>query len=281
MQGAGSASPQSAVVHDHAAVGESQPLSNAWFDAPICRNCDAPLTTPHCAKCGQKAARRLSLTDIARESWERIRLFEKHSVTTLWRLITSPGLVASDYVRGKRTSQMHPLKLLVALVAILLVVLSASQYFQHFAFAGRNGDVKRMAARVVAYGNWSFTLGIVAIFLGSWIGFGRRLDYNPTEHAVLAICCQNLILAFVIVNLLPTLVWHDPQFVLLHKQASSYYLYLVKLGIVVLAYMQFFRLKLARDWPRLALAAVIYVVASWSLLRLYAAVILWLVNRSA
>ncbi len=257
------------------------PMSAAWFAAPVCRNCYRALSTPYCAQCGQKAAHRLSLKDLANESWERLRLFEKESLTTLWRLVTSPGLVARDYVRGKRSSQMHPLKLLVALVAILLVVLAASQYFQLFAFAGRNADVDRMAARVIAYGNWSFTLGIFAIFLGSRIGFGHRLDYNSTEHAVLAIYCQNLILAFVIVNLLPTLVWRDPHFILLHKQASSYYLYVVKLGIVALAYTQFFHLKLGRDWPRLGLSCAIYIIASWTLLRLYAAAILWFVDRSA
>lgn len=257
------------------------PMSAAWFAAPVCRNCDRALSTPYCAHCGQKAAKRLSFKDMSKESWERIRLFEKESVKTLWRLTTSPGLVARDYIRGRRSSQMHPLKLLVALVAILLVVLAASQYFQHFTFAGHNDDVDRMAERVIAYGNWSFTLGIVAIFLGSWIGFGRRLNLNPTEHAVLAICCQNLILACVIVNLLPTLVWRDPHFILLHKQASSYYLYGVKLGVVALAYTQFFHLKLARDWPRLAMACAIYLVASWSLLRGYAAAILWFVDRSS
>lgn len=268
MEGLGSAG-QGTTIDD--------PMSAAWFAAPVCRNCDRALFTPYCAQCGQKSANRLSLKDIAKESWERLRLFEKESVKTLWRLVTSPGLVARDYVRGRRSSQMHPLKLLVALVAILLVLLAASQYFQHFAFTGRNGDVDRMAARVIAYGNWSFTLGIVAIFLGSWIAFGRRLNYNPTEHAVLAICCQNLILAFVIVNLLPTLVWRDPHFILLHKQASSYYLYVVKLGIVALAYTQFFQLKLARDWLRLGLACTVYIIASWSLLRVYAAAILWFV----
>ncbi|MEG3174870.1 DUF3667 domain-containing protein [Sphingomonas sp. RB3P16] len=256
-------------------------MSTAWFDAQICRNCERPRSTRYCAHCGQKAARRLTLKDIAKESWERLRLFEKDSVTTLWRLIASPGRVARDYVRGKRSSQMHPLKLLVALVAILLVVLAASQYFQHFLFAGRNGDVDRMAARVIAYGNWSFTLGIVAIFVGSWIGFGRRLGYNPTEHAVLAVCCQNLILAFVILNLLPTLIWHTPDFILLHKRMSSYYLYAVKFGIVGLAYVQFFQLRLRHDWPRLGLACLVYGVTSWSLLRLYAAAILWIVTRSA
>ena len=254
------------------------PIGQSWFEASICRNCDAPLSTAYCAACGQKAARRLSFKDLAKESWERVRLFEKDSVKTLWRLFFQPGLVARDYVHGKRARYMHPLKLLVALVAILVLMLATNQYFERFDLVGRNGELDRMAQRVVAYANWSFTLGIAAIFLGSWIGFGRRLNYNAIEHAVLAIYCQNVILAIVIVNLLPTLVWHTPHFVLLHKQASAYYLYAIKLGIVAVAYTQFFRLRLARDWPRLVLACLIYALASWGLLRLYAAAILWIVR---
>ncbi|WP_162875567.1 DUF3667 domain-containing protein [Sphingomonas crusticola] len=271
-----------AAPHDAADAGVAEDaISPGWFEAPLCRNCDAPLTTPYCAGCGQKAARRLSLKDFGKEGWERIRLFEKSSVKTLWRLVTSPGLVARDYVRGKRAAYMHPLKLLVALVAILLLILAANQYFERFAFAGQSRDVDLMAQRVMAYANWSFTLGIFAIFLGSRVGFGRRLHYNAIEHGVLAVYCQNLILAVVILNLLPTLIWHTPRFILLHKQASAYYLYAIKLSIVAIAYSQFFRLRLARDWPRLILACLVYAIASWSLLRLYAAAILWIVNRTA
>ena len=79
-------------------------VSADWFAAKVCRNCDAPLATPYCAGCGQKAARRLSFKDFGKESWERIRLFEKDSARTLWRLITAPGLVARDYVFGKRAT---------------------------------------------------------------------------------------------------------------------------------------------------------------------------------
>ncbi len=253
-------------------------ISQNWFDAPICRNCSTNLSTTYCGSCGQKAARRLSFGDLVKESWERIRWFEKDSLKTLFRLIFQPGLVARDYVHGKRASYMHPLKLLVALVAILVLILAANQYFQRFDFVGQNRDVERMAQRVVNYANWSFTLGIAAIFLGSWIGFRRRSNYNAIEHAVLAIYCQNLILAIVILNLLPTLVWHSSHFILLHKQASAYYLYAIKLAIVATAYSQFFRLNIARDWPRLLLACLIYAAASWLLLRGYATAILWIVQ---
>lgn len=250
----------------------------AWFGAPLCRNCGAIVDAPFCGRCGQKRATRLSLADAGREGWERLRVFDKDQARTLGTLIVSPGRVARDYVLGRRAAYIHPLKLLVALVAVLVLVLAANRYF---AAAGADGDVARMADRVMAYANWSFTLGIFAILLGSILGFGRRLGYNAIEHGVLAVYCQNLILAIVILNLLPTLVWRDPAFVQAHRQASAYYLYPIKLAVVAVGYAQFFRLRLAHDWPRLALACCIYLAASWALLRVYAAAILLIVSRTA
>ena len=250
----------------------------AWFDAPICRNCGALLDTPYCCACGQKAAKRFVLHDLGKESWERLRLFEIRSIRTLGRLALSPGAVARAYVMGRRSVHMHPLTLLIALVAILVVMLAANRYFGHYRFAGSNGDVDRMAQRVMAYANWSFSLGIFAIFLGSWAAFRRRLGYNVIEHAVLAVYSQNLILAAIIVNLLPTLIWRSPEFILWHKAASQYYVSAIKLLIVAMAYKQFFLLELRSDWLRLLSACLIYAGFSWALLRAYAFAILWLVS---
>lgn len=220
---------------------------------------------------------RLAWREAWRETWDRLRYFEWQSAKTLGLLILSPGRVARDYVMGRRAAHMHPLKLLVALVAALVLVLAANQYFSVYSFAGQNDDVDRMAERVMALANWSFTLGIFAIFIGARI-FGRRLGYNAIEQAVLAIYCQNLILAVIIANLLPTLIWRDPAFVLWHKSASQYYLYAIKLAIVAIAYHQFFLLDLRRDWLRLLAACLTYAGVSWLLLRGYALAILWLVS---
>ena len=251
-------------------------VDDSWFDAGVCRNCGAALATPHCGACGQKAAVRLSTRDMGREGWDRIRLFELKSARTLLRLVTAPGRVARDYVMGRRHAYTNPLALLIALVAILVVMLAANRYF--IVAGGGDAMVDRMAARVMAWANWSFSLGIVAIFAGSWSVFRRRLGYNAIEHAVLAVYCQALILAAIVVNMLPTLVWRDPAFVLWHKQASQYYLYAIKLAVVAVAYRQFFLLDLRRDWSRLLMACAIYLAASWALLRLYAAAILWMMT---
>jgi len=256
------------------------PIEDTWFDAASCRNCGAPLDTPHCGQCGQKAARRFVWRDIGTETWDRIRFFEIAAVRTLRRLILSPGTVAREYVFGRRSAHMHPLKLLVALVALLVLMLAANGYFGHYGFAGRNDDVDRMAQRVMAYANWSFSLGIFAIFLGSWAIFRRRLGYNAIEHAVLAVYCQNIILGVIILNMLPTMIWDSPQAILWHKAASQYYIFAIKLAVVAVAYKQFFLLHLKTDWPKLLAACLVYGAVGWALLRVYALAILWLVSRT-
>jgi hypothetical protein len=256
------------------------PVTSAWFDAPICRNCGAALDTPYCSQCGQKAAKRFLGRDLGKETWERLRLFELRSVKTLRQLLLSPGTVARDYVMGRRNAHMHPLTLLIALVAVLVVMLAANQYFGHYNFSGKNNDVDLMSQRVIAYANWSFSLGIFAIFAGSWSIFRRRLGYNAIEHAILSVYCQNIILAVIIVNLLPTLIWRSPEFVIAHKSASQYYIPAIKLLIVGAAYKQFFLLDWRSNWLRLLLACSIYAFVSLALLRAYAAAILWLVSRS-
>ena len=254
------------------------PIDATWFAAGECRNCGAALGTPYCCQCGQKAATRLAWGDIGKETWDRVRWFEASSVKTVGHLILSPGKVARAFVYGRRSAHMHPLKLLVALVAVLVLILAANRYFGHYRFAGQSADVSRMAEKVMAYANWSFSLGIIAIFAASWLTFRRRLGYNAIEHAVLAVYCQNLILALVLLNLLPTLIWREERFILLHKFASQYYMYPIKLWIVARAYTQFFLLDLKVDWPKLLFGCLVYIAISWGLLRLYAMAILWLVG---
>lgn len=259
-------------------TGGAVDIAAAWNHADVCRNCGAPLATDYCGGCGQKAAKRLTLRDTGKEAWERLRFFELKNARTLQRLVLRPGGVARDYVLGKRTRYLNPLTLLIALVAILVIVLAASRYFTVYAYAGANADVDRMAQRVMAWANWSFSLGIFAIFAASVAVFRRRCGYNLVEHAVLAVYCQCLILAVIIVNLLPTLIWNDPAFVLWHKAASQYYLYAIKLLVVAVAFKQFYVLDLRRDWPRLVAACGVFAALSWVLLRLYASLILWIVT---
>lgn len=260
-----------------AAAGPQLPihLDAAYFDAAVCRNCGAPLKTQYCGHCGQKKAARLEAGELRRETWQHWRLFEVGSARTLWRLITGPGDVAREYVMGRRKDHMHPLKLLLVLVALLVVLLNYGQWFSHFAYSTRDdAQVDRMVELVRTYANWSFTTGIFAIFAASWLVYRRRLGYNAMEHAVLAVYAQILVLAALVLNLLPTMIWNAPDFVSAYKEASKWYVYALKLLIVGLAFRQFFLVDLRHGWPRLAVALLVYAAASWLLLRLFAYAIL-------
>jgi hypothetical protein len=253
--------------------------SDDWFGETKCRNCEATLTTAYCGACGQKTARRFVWRDICVETWDRIRVFELPWLRTLGKLIIAPGTVARDYVLGRRTVHMHPLKLLVATVAILVLVLAGSQYFSIYAEVDRDAVVKRMARQVLAYSNWSFSLGIIAIIAAARLTFGRRLGYNLIEVAVLAIYCQSIVLAFISINLLPTLIWHDRDFILAHKALSQIYIPALKTLVVAVGYRQFYLLTWRADWPRLILACIMFFAINWALLRIYAWAILWLVSH--
>jgi hypothetical protein len=238
------------------------------------------LSTPYCSSCGQKAAKRFRWRDVGKESWERFRVFEIGSLKTLGLLCLSPGRLAREYVLGRRTVHMHPLKLLIALVAVLVVMLAANRYFGTYEISGANGDLDRMAKRVVAYANWSFSLGILAVLIASSTVFWGRLGYNFIEHAVLAIFCQNIVLGIIILNLLPTLIWRSPEFIIWHKTASQYYVPVIKIMVVAIAFKQFFLVQMRSEWPRLLLACIIYAALSWALLRVYALTIFWIVTHT-
>ncbi|MEO6364806.1 MAG: hypothetical protein ABIO38_01980, partial [Luteimonas sp.] len=134
---------------------------------------------------------------------------------------------------------------------------------------------------VQGYANWSFSLGILAIWAGSYLIYRRRLGYNAIEHAVLAVYCQILIIAAILLNMVPTLIWNTPEFVRDYKAMSANYLYAIKLLVVTVAYKQFLLIELRREWPRLVAAVLTYVATSWVLLRLYAALVLAIVQAQS
>lgn len=239
-------------------------LDATYFNEPSCRNCGAEIATKYCGACGQERARRFSSGHIRGEVWQNFRLFEMELVTAAWRVITGPGRVAREYVLGARKKQMHPMKLLLVAVGLLLLMLSQSGYLNT-----GNAQLGKAMQLVQSWGKWSFSLGILAILGSSLSVFHRRMHYNLIEHLILAAYVQAVIIACNLVNLLPTLAWHSPEFLHAHKATAKYYMYLIEAGVVAIAFRQFFLVDLRREWWRLLLAAVVFVGLNWLLLRLY------------
>lgn len=262
--GAAEKTPRHRVLRCMDSIDVGQHYGTAHFAAALCRNCGAALTTPFCGACGQKRAGRLGARSIGQEAWESWRWFELSLLHGALRLVRAPGTIAREYVLGARTRHVHPLKLLAAAIAALLLVLGRARYLDS---ASRH--VNQAMELVRSYANWSFSLGIVAIALASLLAFRRR-GYNRVEHLVLAAYTHFLVICASIANLLPTLFIRSPEFLVAHKRAAAAYMGAIEVAIVMLAFAQFFRVDWRRDAWRLALAAIVFLAAKWALMRLYA-----------
>lgn len=240
-------------------------LTDTHFVLPQCHNCSQPIDTPYCPACGQKRAERFRLNTIASEAWDKVRVFEFATLRAIWRTVTGPGRVAREFVLGARKKHLHPLKLLLIAIGVLLLLLAQSRYLD-----SQNAQVSRAMALAQTYGQWSFSIGIVAILSASTVMFRQRLGYNFTEHLVLAIYGHFLIILANIANLLPTLLWRAPGFLAAHKAWSAWYMDGVEMLIVAIACQQFFLLDWKRHWWRLLLAVLLFAGIKWLLLRGFA-----------
>jgi hypothetical protein len=236
----------------------------AHFAAPVCHNCGAAMDQAHCGKCGQPRARRFGARAVGSEAWQNWRWFEWDVLRSAWRLLTRPGVVAREYVMGARKRHVHPLKLLLTAIGLLLLVLARGNYLDASSTSA-NATMELLRS----WSNWSFSLGIVAILAVSWIGFRRRGGYNATEHLVLAVYCHFLVICASVLNKLPTLVWRSPEFLAAHKQGSTWFMDGVGMLILAVAFTQFFHLDLRRDALRLLVALIAFVAIKWLLVRLY------------
>ena len=243
-------------------------VTSTHFSEPVCRNCGFEQRTPFCPACGQQKARRFDLGAVRSEAWQGLRLFEMETVRGALRLARQPGTVAREYVLGARKKHVHPLKLLLVAIGVLLLVLAQARYLH-------TDDARLGQARELmqGYARWSFSLGIVAILATSLLLFRRYGGFNATEHLVLAVYVHFLAIAATVVNLLPTLAWSLPW----HRSASAIYMGFVETAIVVVTFRQFFRLDWRRDGVRLLLAAALFAALKWLLLRAYALVLVRIV----
>ena len=77
-----------------------------------CLNCGQDLNGRWCSKCGQDGERRLrSIYEVIRHWGRDLFNFEGKVIFTLWTLLKSPGHLASEYAKGRFSSQVSPTRL--------------------------------------------------------------------------------------------------------------------------------------------------------------------------
>ncbi|HHI80181.1 MAG TPA: DUF3667 domain-containing protein [Planctomycetes bacterium] len=81
--------------------------------APRCSNCNQPLTGPYCSQCGEPVRNPddLTLRGFLIKSAATLLDLERGLFGTLHRLVTKPGQLTQEFLRGRRKTQVHPFRL--------------------------------------------------------------------------------------------------------------------------------------------------------------------------
>jgi len=99
--------------------------------AQHCLNCGAALTglERFCAGCGQRTdTTRLSMRDVARDLLHSFVNIERSPLSFAWALLARPGIVAREYIEGKRRRYYGPFATLTVLVGATALAINLTGY---------------------------------------------------------------------------------------------------------------------------------------------------------
>ncbi|MBS0396399.1 MAG: DUF3667 domain-containing protein, partial [Proteobacteria bacterium] len=108
-----------------------------------CRNCDAPLTGPYCAQCGQHvhdSAR--SVGALLHEGWHVLTHVDGRFWATLRLLMARPGQLTLEYFAERRARYAPPVRLYLVISIVFFGLNSLTGHFQPgLSFVDDSGQV--------------------------------------------------------------------------------------------------------------------------------------------
>jgi hypothetical protein len=112
-----------------------------------CRNCDAPLTGPYCAQCGQHAHESArSLGALFHDAWHVITHVDSRFWSTLWLLLVRPGQLTLDYFAERRARYVPPVRLYLVVSIVFFGLASLTSTFKPDMVVGDADDQKQTTA---------------------------------------------------------------------------------------------------------------------------------------
>ncbi len=185
-----------------------------------CRNCDSPLSpNPRfCPNCGQKAtAERLTLHEMSHELLHALVHVDRSALSLVRLLVIQPGVVARDFVLGKRRRYFGPFAFLVVVVALASSAIAIS------GFHAVTSDVPNTAADLLQHHVNLILFAQVPILAGACRILDRSQQFNYAEYLVLASYTKGMQILFYAVVVVP--VWYA---LAAHPLVTQrlYYLYL-------------------------------------------------------
>src|SRR5688500_16468941 len=108
-----------------------------------CKNCDVLLEGNFCRQCGQKAdTNRITFKHFLHEFFHAFTHSDKGILLLMKDLITRPGLVAREYLDGKRKKYFNPLSFLVIISSLYAYIGHVTGYLDALTGANRKGNTR-------------------------------------------------------------------------------------------------------------------------------------------
>ena len=209
-----------------------------------CKNCQAPAPGAYCSACGQQThIHRVTMGHLGHEVTHALTHADKGFLLLIKELITRPGIVAREYLDGKRKKYFNPFTFLVITSALYAFISYKSGYSIAMVApdspaSNRGPYHQEMMDIVVQNGKLLMLILIVPLFAFlSWL-FSIRSRFNLAENFVL--------LAFVVGQLNVALVLiYIPAFLI--APATIHWNVYVREALFILyiavTYHQFFQNK--------------------------------------
>lgn len=176
-----------------------RPLSFRVVPEKRCKNCGHHFRGIFCSQCGQKTAHRLGLFHILHEGVHVFTHTDKGIFALIPALLFRPGIIAREYVEGKRKKHFSVFQYLILIVGLALLVISQGHLIDRMvgglpAAPGSGASSSATAQQEVAgtirqYFNLFLFLTIPVFAFFSWLFF-RSKGYNYAEHFVLQATIQ-------------------------------------------------------------------------------------------
>jgi hypothetical protein len=178
-----------------------------------CTNCNQTFTKNFCNGCGQKKVSRITNAHLVHEVMHVALHADKGIFPFMKRLVLSPGIIAREFIEGKRKI-FNPLQFLVLSVGFVIVLMSLTHFYESIeilhAESLREAPPEMKASQEKLKGFMLFIQKnsnfIILVLLPIFAFFGKVLfkkqQHNYAEHlmiAVFAMCLSNVLTGVMLV----------------------------------------------------------------------------------
>lgn len=142
-------------------------------ESAICQNCDAHLSGPFCAYCGQEHfEREPTLKQVLADAVEEVIKVDGRVLVTLKTLFTAPGKLTVDFFEGRRIRYAAPLKLYLTCSAIYFLFANFNEIqmriVKNGVLVGRtdlDGNAEKLIVSIIQQGTDYFFSHLATIYI--------------------------------------------------------------------------------------------------------------------